>query len=156
MEKILDLVWGLFSALLCFVPPLVFVGIIGFAIYKFVDAQNNQIKWCEKCNSWQKMKRRIGEVEGWDCPNCRWTNQNSLGACPTCGWHQRYENRTVSHRGPFRKIDRTPVTPFWGVQEEYWAYEERIQCPKHGIFTAYIPVDAYQNSHANSNEDYDD
>src|SRR5688500_7941568 len=104
MERLFDLIWDLIGALFCFGPPLIFVVIIAFVIYLVVDAQNNQIKWCERCNSWQKMKRRSGEIDGWNCPNCKWTNQKTLGSCPSCGWYQRYENRTVSHRGPFHKV----------------------------------------------------
>lgn len=124
---------------------IVLAGIIVGVIY-ISQTVVGKIMWCEKCNSWPNMKMQSGQISGWVCPACKWINQQLSGSCPTCNWHQKYENRTVSHRGPFRKVDRTPVTPFWGAQEEYWAYEEKIQCPKHGIFTVYIPADVYNNS----------
>jgi hypothetical protein len=125
-----------------------------------------KIWWCEKCNSWSKMKFKPGQINGYVCLNCNWLNQGGvLGSCPTCGWHEKYENRTVSHQGPFRKIDRTDINLFYGVQTEHWIYEEKINCPKHGVFTALIPVDVYERSGRNNNNydemdymnyDYDD
>jgi hypothetical protein len=137
------------------IPLLVFAGLIIIGI-GLINSYNNKEKWCEKCNTWQRMSRMSGQITGWNCPNCKWINQEKYGSCPTCGWYGRYENGTISRRGPFRKIDRTPVTPFWGVQEEYWAYEEKIMCPKHDIFTAYIPASANQTSYQEQYDDYDD
>jgi len=117
-----------------------------------------QIMWCEKCNTWQKMILQTGQINGWVCPKCNWLNQRGhmLGTCPTCGWYQKYESRTVSHRGPFRKVERKDINLFYGIQTEYWVYEEKINCPKHGVFTALIPVNVYQNSQANSQDDYEE
>jgi hypothetical protein len=148
------------SNLVCaFIPLLLFIGVI-FAAFWLIDLYNHQEKWCEKCNTWQTMSRLSGQISGWKCGKCQWINQEKYGACPTCGWYGKFANGTISRRGPFRKVDRTPVTPFWGVQEEYMAYEEKIKCPKHGIFTAYVPANTYQSSrHSqpdNTDEQYDD
>jgi hypothetical protein len=145
----------LYDLICAIIPLLFFVGaiFIGFAL---IQAYNFKEKWCEKCNTWQKMSRMSGQIAGWSCSKCRWINQEKYGACPTCGWYGKFVNGTVSRRGPFRKVDRTPVTTFWGVQEEYWAYEEHIKCPKHGLFTAYLPVDAYQTSYQHRQESYYD
>ncbi len=129
--------------------------VIGAVIY-FYQTQIGKMAWCENCNKWSQMTMQTAPIKGYICPNCKWINQEKYGACPTCGWYGKYQNGTLSRRGPFKKVDRTPVTPFWGVQEEYWAYEVRIQCPKHGIFTAYIPVDAYQTVQRPQQKDYDD
>jgi hypothetical protein len=132
------------------------MGLILFGTIAFINHYYNQEKWCEKCNTWQRMSRRFGQIEGWDCPKCKWTSQAKVGTCPRCGWYGKYANGTVSRRGPFKKVDRTPITPFYGVQEEYSAYEEKIKCPKHGIFTAYIPVDEYQSAYHHQQDDYED
>lgn len=136
----------------CFIIVL---GLIIAGVIYFSQSVIGKVMWCEKCNSWEKMTLTSGQIKGWVCPKCNWINQQTLGCCPTCNWYQRYENRTVSHRGPFRKVDRTPVTLFWGIQEEYWVYEDEIDCPKHGVFTAYIPADVYNNSRRNDYEEVD-
>lgn len=105
-----------------------------------------KMMWCEKCNSWEKMKMKSGEISGWNCPSCDWINQKQLGSCPTCNWYEKYEIKTVSHRGPFKKVDSQNIDMFYAVDTTYYAYEEKIECPKHGVFTAYIPVDVYESS----------
>lgn len=119
--------------------------VIGFIVVASVYLYQTQVGkevWCENCNKWSQMNLQASLIRGYICPHCKWINQEKQGTCPTCGWYGRYINKTISRRGPFKKVDRTPITPFYGWQEEYWAYEETIQCPKHGTFTAYTSVDA--------------
>lgn len=144
------------STFLCMTIPAAAI-VFGISIFiSIINSINNQIKWCEKCNSWQKMKRRYGAIVGWDCPTCNWTNQQFLGSCPHCGWQPRYEeDRIISRRGPFQKIDREDVNLFYGVQTKYMAYELQINCPKHGIYTSYIPADMFEYSR-HDDEYYDE
>lgn len=135
--------------------PIVVVGVIIFFVY---FTSTHQEKWCESCNTWQKMKWLRGNIIGWECSKCRWINQNNIGACPSCGWYGKYTSGTISRRGPFVKTDREAITPFWGVQEKYLVYEERIQCPKHGVFVSFIPVNAYGSKgqgYSNDDDDWD-
>jgi hypothetical protein len=144
------------SGFFCFLSLILFVAGVFYFGREIINWYNFKIVWCEKCNTWQKMSRMSGQIVGWSCPRCNWINQQKNGACPTCGWYGKYENGVVSRRGPFRKVDRTPVTPFWGIQEVYWAYEVKLKCPKHGVFTACIPAYSYENHNQVHLDDFED
>ena len=131
-------------ALVCAGVPifgLILLTVIAWKNYLFMDA------WCEKCNSWQRMSKRYGEIPGAECPNCHWINQQKEGSCPKCWWYGKYENTAISKRGPFKKFERTDVNLFYGVQEEYWVYEVTIKCPKHGNYTAYVSAELGEQIH---------
>ena len=127
---------------------------IGGGIFIFASIYNSymyKIKWCEKCNTWEKMERLSGNISGWTCPKCKWIVQDNPYGCPSCGWYGKYENGLISRRGPFRKEDKELVNPMWGWKTVYMAFEERIRCPKHGEFVVYIPAKFYK-----SNDRYDE
>jgi len=138
----------LFRLFMLFIMGVVFIGLPFLGIFGYFHLYQHREKWCEKCNTWERMRRETGSIAGWLCLKCGWINQLGRIGCPSCGWYELYEKNLISRRGPFWKFEKEEIDLFYGIKTTYLAYEDRVRCPRHGVFTRYLPadvVDMYEN-----------
>lgn len=101
---------------------------IGAVINWILKSIIGEIRWCENCNTWNKMKLKD---KFFICQNCGHSNFHKRG-CPECGWYGRYENRYVGRVGPYSEMK--------DYGKYLLMYKETWNCPKHGNYTVMVPA----------------